>query len=107
MVGGIVAFNNSTTITGVYTNASVIVEAKDYSSVKMGGIVAYTENEIKLSNAVNDAEKIEFIRQITLNRMVCCVNDKYFIKIKQMKKLSTCKRRITFLHREENSSKKE
>ena len=26
-------------------------------------------------------EKIEFIRQITLNRMVCCVNDKYFIKI--------------------------
>lgn len=60
MVGGIVAENNSTNISGIYTNSSIIVNASEYGSVKLGGVIAYSQNEIVLSNVVNDAEKLEF-----------------------------------------------
>jgi len=60
IVGGIVGYNKATMVTNVYTNTSVIVESDGYSEAKIAGIVGYAENNINLTNIVNDAEKVSF-----------------------------------------------
>lgn len=72
-VGGVIAENSTSTITNVYSNIDINIDAMAYHTLYVGGIVAQSTATLIAENLVSDAETIE----MTKNAIVGSDNEEY------------------------------
>lgn len=66
-IGGVIAENSTSTITNIYSNIDINIDATAYHTLYVGGIVAQSTATLIAENLVSDAEIIEMTKNATIN----------------------------------------